>query len=55
MDLLALADFNLAARHGAPGRAARAPDPPKATLSRRLGEPEASPVARLFALRSPPP
>ncbi|MGC2086547.1 MAG: LysR family transcriptional regulator, partial [Bradyrhizobium sp.] len=33
MDLLALADFNLVARHGGFGRAARAAGRPKATLS----------------------
>jgi DNA-binding transcriptional LysR family regulator len=32
MDLLALADFNLVARHGGFGRAARAANRPKATL-----------------------
>ena len=36
MDLLALADFNLVARHGGFGRAARATGRPKATLSRRV-------------------
>ncbi|HCQ45853.1 MAG TPA: LysR family transcriptional regulator [Achromobacter sp.] len=48
MDLLALADFNLVARHGGFGRAARAADRPKATLSRRVGELEASLGVRLF-------
>lgn len=48
MDLLALADFNLVARHGGVGRAARAADRPKATLSRRVGELEASLGVRLF-------
>lgn len=38
MDLLALADFNLVARHGGFGRAARAAGRPKATLSRRVAE-----------------
>ena len=38
MDLLALADFNLVARHGGFGRAARATGRPKATLSRRVAE-----------------
>ena len=38
MDLLALADFNLVARHGGFGRAARAAGRPKATLSRRVTE-----------------
>src|SRR5687768_14991346 len=48
MDLLALADFNLVARHGGFGRAARASGRPKATLSRRVGELEASLQLRLF-------
>jgi DNA-binding transcriptional LysR family regulator len=48
MDLLALADFNLVARHGGFGRAARAAGRPKATLSRRVGELEASLDLRLF-------
>ncbi|WP_421568052.1 LysR family transcriptional regulator [Stenotrophomonas sp. PD6] len=48
MDLLALADFNLVARHGGFGRAARAAERPKATLSRRVGELEASLGVRLF-------
>lgn len=48
MDLLALADFNLVARHGGFGRAARAADRPKATLSRRVAELEASLGVRLF-------
>lgn len=48
MDLLALADFNLVARHGGFGRAARASDRPKATLSRRVAELEASLNIRLF-------
>ena len=38
MDLLALADFNLVARHGGFGRAARAAGRPKATLSRRVAD-----------------
>jgi DNA-binding transcriptional LysR family regulator len=42
MDLLALADFNLVARHGGFGRAARASGRPKATLSRRVAELEGS-------------
>ena len=42
MDLLALADFNLVARHGGFGRAARAAGRPKATLSRRVAELEAA-------------
>src|SRR5215475_13072697 len=48
MDLLALADFNLVARHGGFGRAARASGRPKATLSRRVTELEASLDLRLF-------
>ncbi|MGJ4936770.1 LysR family transcriptional regulator [Bradyrhizobium sp. HKCCYLRH3083] len=48
MDLLALADFNLVARHGGFGRAARASGRPKATLSRRVGELEASLDLRLI-------
>lgn len=48
MDLLALADFNLVARHGGLGRAARAAARPKATLSRRVAELEASLDVRLF-------
>ncbi len=48
MDLLALADFNLVARHGGFGRAARAAARPKATLSRRVAELEASLDVRLF-------
>ncbi len=48
MDLLALADFNLVARHGGFGRAARATARPKATLSRRVAELEASLDLRLF-------
>ncbi|MGB9991817.1 LysR family transcriptional regulator [Pseudoduganella rhizocola] len=48
MDLLALADFNLVARHGGFGRAARATDRPKATLSRRVAELEAELGLRLF-------
>jgi len=48
MDLLALADFNLVARHGGFGRAARAAARPKATLSRRVTELEASLDLRLF-------
>ncbi|MDV2983828.1 UNVERIFIED_CONTAM: LysR substrate-binding domain-containing protein [Methylobacteriaceae bacterium AG10] len=48
MDLLALADFNLVARHGGVGRAARATGRPKATLSRRVTELEASLDLRLF-------
>lgn len=48
MDLLALADFNLVARHGGFGRAARASLRPKATLSRRVSELEAALNLRLF-------
>lgn len=48
MDLLALADFSLVARHGGFGRAARAATRPKATLSRRVAELEASLGLRLF-------
>jgi len=48
MDLLALVDFNLVARHGGVGRAARATGRPKATLSRRVVELEASLEMRLF-------
>ncbi|NTJ68544.1 LysR family transcriptional regulator [Agrobacterium rhizogenes] len=48
MDLLALADFNLVARHGGFGKAARAAGRPKATLSRRVAELEASLELRLF-------
>ena len=48
MDLLALADFNLVARHGGFGKAARATGRPKATLSRRVAELEASMEVRLF-------
>jgi DNA-binding transcriptional LysR family regulator len=48
MDLLALADFNLVARHGGFGKAARATGRPKATLSRRVSELETSLDLRLF-------
>jgi len=48
MDLLALADFNLVARHGGFGKAARAAGRPKATLSRRVAELEADLDLRLF-------
>jgi DNA-binding transcriptional LysR family regulator len=48
MDLLALADFNLVARHGGFGKAARAASRPKATLSRRVAELEAGLELRLF-------
>lgn len=48
MDLLALADFTLVARYGGFGRAARAAERPKATLSRRVADLEASLGVRLF-------
>lgn len=48
MDLLALADFALVARHGGIGRAARAAGRPKATLSRRVTDLEADLNLRLF-------
>lgn len=48
MDLLALIDFNLVARHGGFGKASRASGRPKATLSRRVTELEASLNLRLF-------
>lgn len=48
MDLLALSDFNLVARHGGFGKAARAAGRPKATLSRRVAELEAALDLRLF-------
>mgnify|MGYP000471644979 CR=1 FL=1 len=48
MDLLALADFNLVARYGGVGKASRATGRPKATLSRRVAELEASFELRLF-------
>ncbi|GAA0439444.1 MULTISPECIES: LysR family transcriptional regulator [Sphingomonas] len=48
MDLLALADFTLVARHGGFGKAARAARRPKATLSRRVAELEAALDLRLF-------
>ncbi|KVD35290.1 LysR family transcriptional regulator [Burkholderia sp. ABCPW 11] len=48
MDLLALADFNLVARHGSFGEAARVADRPKATLSRRVAELENNLSLRLF-------
>ena len=47
MDLLALSDFNLVARHGGFGRAARASGRPKATLSRHVVDLEASLGLRL--------
>ena len=48
MDLLALADFNLVARHGGFGRAARESGRPKATLSRRVADLERGLTLRLF-------
>ncbi|MBE9605939.1 LysR family transcriptional regulator [Acetobacteraceae bacterium H6797] len=48
MDLLALADFSLVARHGGFGKAARAAGRPKATLSRRVAELEMQLDLRLF-------
>ncbi|WP_262298645.1 LysR family transcriptional regulator [Microvirga sesbaniae] len=48
MDLLALSDFNLVARYGGFGRAARAAGRPKATLSRRVADLEGSLNLRLF-------
>ncbi|WP_026791720.1 LysR family transcriptional regulator [Pleomorphomonas oryzae] len=48
MDLLALADFALVAKHGGFGRAARAANRPKATLSRRVADLEADLNLRLF-------
>ncbi|KQS67590.1 LysR family transcriptional regulator [Rhizobium sp. Leaf371] len=48
MDLLALSDFNLVARHGGFGKAARATGRPKATLSRRVAELENGLDLRLF-------
>lgn len=48
MDLLTLVDFNLVAKHGGVGRAARASGRPKATLSRRVVELEAGLGLRLF-------
>jgi DNA-binding transcriptional LysR family regulator len=48
MDLLALADFTLVARHGGFGRAARESGRPKATLSRRVADLESGLALRLF-------
>lgn len=48
MDLSALSDFNLVARYGGFGRAARATGRPKATLSRRVAELETSLGLRLL-------
>lgn len=48
MDLLALVDFNLVARHGGFGRASRESGRPKATLSRRVADLESGLNLRLF-------
>jgi DNA-binding transcriptional LysR family regulator len=48
MDLLALADFNLVAKHGGFGRASRESGRPKATLSRRVTDLESGLNLRLF-------
>jgi DNA-binding transcriptional LysR family regulator len=48
MDLLALVDFILVARHGGFGRAARESGRPKATLSRRVADLESGLNLRLF-------
>ena len=48
MDLAALADFNLVITHGGFGKASRASGRPKATLSRRVMELEASLGVRLL-------
>ncbi|MGJ7574597.1 LysR family transcriptional regulator [Variovorax sp. RB2P76] len=48
MDFLALTDFNLVARHGGFGRAARESGRPKATLSRRVADLERGLNLRLF-------
>lgn len=48
MDFLALVDFNLVAKHGGFGRAARLSGRPKATLSRRVAELERDLDLRLF-------
>ncbi len=48
IDLLALADFTLVATHGGFGRASRASGRPKATLSRRVADLEASLGVRLI-------
>ncbi|WP_252106388.1 MULTISPECIES: LysR family transcriptional regulator [unclassified Halomonas] len=48
MNLSELVDFNLVARHGGFGRAARASGRPKATLSRRVAELERRLRLRLF-------
>ncbi len=48
MDLIALADFNLVARHGGFARAARATGRPKTSLSRHVAQLEAELGLRLF-------
>ena len=48
MDLPALTDFNLVVTHGGFGRASRASGRPKATLSRKVSELEASLGVRLI-------
>ncbi|VUD69281.1 HTH-type transcriptional regulator DmlR [Thalassocella blandensis] len=48
MDLIAISDFNLVARYGGFGRAARASGRPKATLSRRISDMESQLQVRLF-------
>src|SRR3954471_23807754 len=48
MDLLALTDFNLVAKHGGFGKAARATGRPKGTLSRRVADLERSLDLRLL-------
>ena len=48
MDLIGLANFVLVARHGGFGKAARATGRPKATLSRRVADLEASLGMRLL-------
>ncbi|MCJ8159002.1 LysR family transcriptional regulator [Sphingomonas sp. LaA6.9] len=48
MDLIALEDFNLVAWHGGFGRASRAANRPKATLSRKVRELEEDLGVRLF-------
>ncbi|MDR3413396.1 MAG: LysR family transcriptional regulator [Formivibrio sp.] len=48
MNLLALVDFNLVAKHGGFGRASRTSGRPKATLSRKVSELEAALGVRLI-------
>ncbi|MDB5964527.1 MAG: LysR family transcriptional regulator [Polaromonas sp.] len=48
MDLLAIADFTLVARHGGFGKASRESGRPKATLSRRVADLESGLNLRLF-------